>query len=141
MGSLQSSIRCPLCGGRMMSDYYYRTGEESRFCHRCGISQAWTIERDDTGAAKRDESGKVIGKYSENGGYGVAYIAKNGGPIGMCYSLTEPLSEKDKEDFLKYVAETGAENESYLVTFNRGTLELTSVFGKMPPDFEDELDA
>lgn len=138
MGSLQSSIQCPLCGGRMISDYYYRTGEEYRYCQRCGISQNWTIERDDTGAAKRDESGKYIGKYSEDGGYGVAYIVKNGGSVGAYYSLTEPLSETDEEDFLKHIAKNGAENGSYLVTFNRDTLELTSVFGEMPPDFVDE---
>ena len=138
MGSVQSSERCPRCGGYMFTDYYYHTGEEYRFCQRCGISQNWTIDRDENGVAKRDDSGYLVGKYSESGGYGLAYIEGKEHHIGGYYPLTGPLSEQAKEDFLKYVKENDAEEDSYLVTFDPETGKLTQVFGKMPPDFDDE---
>lgn len=138
MGSVQSLVQCPKCGGYMYDDYYYRTGEEYRYCKRCGVSQSWTLERDKNGGARRDDSGKLIGKYSESGGYGVAYIVSGERHVGALYSLTGPLSEQDKENFLKCVRENDSEGESYLVTFDPSTNKLTQVFGKMPPDFDDE---
>lgn len=137
MSSVQSFERCPRCGGYMFVDYYYHTGEEYHSCQRCGVTQSWTIDRDENGAAKRDKSGKLVGKYSEGGGYGVAYI-EHKNHVGQFYSLTEPLSEHLKEDFLRHVKEDGIEEESYLVVFDPHTSELTQVLGKMPPDYDDE---
>ena len=138
MGSVQSSIRCPKCGGRMVSDYYYRTGEEYRYCQRCGISQNWTIERDENGVAKRDEAGKYVGVYSESGGYGVAYIEFKEQCGGAYHSLLEPLTEQTKKEFLEYVKADGVADKSYLVAFDPNINKLTQVFGKMPPDFDDD---
>lgn len=137
MSSVQSFEQCPKCGGYMFTDYYYRTGEEYRFCQRCGLSQDWYIERDVNGVVKLDESGRPIGKFTEYGGYGVAYV-ENKNHVGELYSLTEPLSEHNKENFLRFVKECGTEAESYLVTFDPTTNKLVQVFGKMPPDFDSE---
>ena len=71
-------------------------------------------------------------KYSEYGGYGVAYIEGGESRIGGFYPLSEPLSEWEKEDFLRFVKENGAEKGSYLVTFDPNTGKLAQVFGKIP---------
>ena len=137
MSSVQSWEPCPKCGGVMFVDYSYHTGEGYKFCNRCGMSQELTIERDENGVEKHDESGQPIVKYSESGGYRIAYVEGGECPLGRYYTFTEPLSEQEKEKFLKYIEEKKAEKRSYLVTFDPDTSKLTQVFGKMPPDFYD----
>lgn len=136
MSSVQGVERCPKCGGNMFVDYCYRTGEGSAFCQRCGSSKSLTFERDENGLAILDESGNPTENYSEYGGYGVACIEDGESRIGGFYPLSEPLSEREKEDFLRFVKENGAEKGSYLVTFDPNTGKLAQVFGKIPPDFD-----
>ena len=100
------------------------------------MSQEWAVERDENGIERRDESGSLIEKYSESGGYGTAYIEGGDRSIGRYYTFSEPLSKQEKEDFLKHIKENGAERRSYLVTFDPDTSKLTLVFGRMPPDFD-----
>ena len=136
MSSVQSWEPCPKCGGHMLVDCNFSTGEAYRFCNRCGMSQEWAVERDENGIERRDESGNLIEKYSESGGYGTAYIEGGDRSIGRYYTFSEPLSKQEKEDFLKHIKENGAERQSYLVTFDPDTSKLTLVFGRMPPDFD-----
>ena len=58
MGSVISYEKCSQCGGVYSIDYYYRTGEEYRFCQRCGKVHNHAIVRDENSNFCYDENGK-----------------------------------------------------------------------------------
>lgn len=77
MSSVQSEEECPQCGGSMLCDYYYRTGEEYLICSCCGKYESWTLARNSRGKIILRKNGKAKYKHIKHRGYGVATIAMN----------------------------------------------------------------
>ena len=78
MGSVISYEKCSQCGGVYSIDYYYRTGEEYRFCQRCGKVHNHAIVRDENSNYCYDEDGKLKFEEVTSQGYGTMALASKG---------------------------------------------------------------
>ena len=138
MASVQDIVKCPKCGGILITDFDCRTTEEFRICLRCGYSQSWVLRRNEDGSVVTDENGKWCGDYFEQIGYGTLSLQSETG-IGHIYNLTEPLSSEDKAKLTKSYESGEIESSSYAVLFTPETGTLTALFGTIPPDYDEEV--
>ncbi len=137
MSSVQDSIKCPQCGGCYTTDYDCRTFEEFKFCHRCGKREEIKMVRDEKGAAVLDENRSP--KYTESShfGYGCLKLAGKQG-VSALYSLFGPLTEESfnsiKESFDNEDIDIG---ESYLTRWDDEKNDVVTVFGSIPPKYDE----
>ncbi len=139
MSSVQDIIKCPQCGGCYTTDFDCKTLEEYRFCHRCGKREEYKLVRDEKGEAVLDSEGKP--QYVEKSyfGYGCFKLAGKKG-ISSLYTIASPLTEKTVEDFKKSlegdIIEVG---NCYLTKWDEEKGDVVSVFGAVPPLYDDEM--
>ena len=132
MGSVQSEMECPQCGGSMFTDYYYKTDEEYRFCNHCGKYESWEIVRDADGKAVRKKNGKVKFKHINRKGYGCAHIAFTDG-VSQNSSFSSPIRKKDKDEFLRILNSEGVDKEkSFLLKWDEKTKTVVPIYGQIP---------
>lgn len=135
MGSVQGTIMCPKCAGKMVYDYYYNTREEYRTCLRCGYKQRWELECNPDRTLKKGKDGKLIMNYTEVIGYGTISLHHKDG-AGCLYSLQKPLSDREKEALLKEFQRDDVENGSYAVLYDTENNTFFALAGKIPEKYE-----
>ena len=132
MGSVQSEMKCPQCGGYMFTDYYYKTDEEYRFCTCCGKYESWTVIRDNAGKAVLKKNGKAKYKHISRKGYGCARIAFDDG-ISQVHHFSRPLRKKDKDEFFRILGSEGIDKgESYLLKWDEKSKTVIPIHGQIP---------
>lgn len=140
MGSVQSEMKCPQCGGVLFSDYYYMTDEEYLICLSCEKKEKWTLVRDDKKQVIIKKNGKAKYKHIRHKGYGCGCISFLDGGSELS-SLRKPLRKKDKDEFLRIInSEKVNKEKSYLTRWDEKTKTLVAVYGKFPKYGEHELD-
>lgn len=132
MGSVLSEMKCPQCGGVMITDYYYKTAEEYRFCNSCGKYESWTVIRDAEGKAVLKKNGKVKFKHINHKGYGCAHIAFTNGVSQNSY-FSSPIRKKDENEFLRILDSKGVDKErSCLLKWDEKTKTVIPIYGQIP---------
>lgn len=133
MGSVQSEMKCPQCGGPMFVDYYYKTDEEYRFCNCCGKYESWTVVRDESGKAVLKKNGKAKYKHINRKGYGCAHFAFSDG-ISQNSCLSEPVRKKTKDEFLRLLDSTEGivKDKCYLSKWDDKTKTVVMLYGQIP---------
>lgn len=140
MGSVQSEIKCPQCGGSMLIDYYYKTDEEYRFCSFCGKYESWVVVRNADGKAVIKKNGKVKYKHINAKGYGCAHIAFTNG-VSQNSSLSRPIRRKDKDEFVRLLNSEDIDKEkSYLSKWDKKTKSVVAIYGHISKYEEQEGD-
>ena len=142
MGSVIDYTSCPQCGGEYYNDWNYRTGEEYRFCCRCGKTESWSIKRDSEGEACFDENQKLCYIEESHFGFGVAKFARANG-IGTLMCASEPVDQELISDFLKTL-ETEPDldkSQCYLTAWDAEKREVIAIYGKVPPLYEEEAES
>lgn len=132
MGSVQSEMVCPQCGGAMITDYYYKTDEEYRFCDCCGKYESWVIVRDQDGKAVRKKNGKFKFKHTNLKGYGCACIVtKQQGSTGTFFN--KPIRKKDKDEFFRLLNSEDVDKANcYFTQWDDSTQKVISIYGQIP---------
>ncbi len=137
MGSVQSEMKCPQCGGNMFTDYYYKTDEEYRFCTCCGKYESWTLVRNDDGKVVLKKNGKAKYTHINRKGYGCARIAFSDG-VSQVHHFSSPVRKKDKDEFFRILDSKGIDKEkSYLLKWDEGSKTVVPIYGQIPK-YEDE---
>lgn len=138
MGSVQSTIKCPQCGGDMFNDYYYKTDEEYWFCTCCGKYESWTLVRDEKGKVVFKKNGKAKYKHINHKGYGCARIAFSGG-VSQLHQFSSPIRKKDKDEFFRILDSEGIDKEkSYLLKWDESSKSVVPIHGQIPKNEEEE---
>lgn len=137
MGSVQDYIKCPECAGVAFNDFYYKTGEEYTFCKRCGLSETWTIKRNDEKQPMFDKKGRLQLEHNKEKGYGVYRIMNHEG-FGQYGCFNEPITDEVIEDFRKIFQQDDVDEESsYLAKWEDG--EQTILLGKLLEPFSYDI--
>ena len=137
MGSVQSEMKCPQCGGNMFTDYLYKTNEEYRFCPCCGKYESWTLVRDDGGKVALKKNGKAKYTHINRKGYGCAHIAFLDG-TSQVHHFFRPIRKKDKDEFFRILDSEGIDKEkSYLVKWDEVSKSVVPIHGQIPK-FEEK---
>ena len=137
MGSVQDMIECPQCGGIYHTDYYYRTGEEYRYCFRCGRTEQWTLVRDKERKPILDKEGKFTMDYKLQEDFGSARIElKNG--VGQLHTFSEAVNQNIKDAYLKAIENPDVNKEHcYLSSWDQEKKEVVMIFGSMPETYDE----
>ena len=135
MGSVISYEKCSQCGGVYSIDYYYRTGEEYRFCQRCGKVHNHSIVRDENSNYCYDENGKLKFEDVDSQGFGCMAIASKG--FKTVYHIERNVDEEIKKEYLEIIKEEGIEsNKCYLTNWDDEKKEVGAVFGSLPKSYD-----
>ncbi len=122
MASVIYADKCPQCGGVCIVNSYYRKGQMSAFCERCG----WSYYKD--GDCEE-----------ETQGYGVAHVTYKGG-ITDIFGIHKPPNENEKVDFLKMLQTDDVDaDKSYLTIWDEEKQQIISVFGSLPPAYDESV--
>ena len=136
MGSVISYEKCSQCGGVYSIDYYYRTGEEYRFCQRCGKVHNHAIVRDENSNYCYDEDGKLKFEDVISQGYGCMALASKG--FKTVYHLEKPVDEETKKEYLEIIEEEEIDKDNcYLTMWDEGKKEVVAVFGTLPGAYDE----
>ena len=132
MSSVQSEEECPQCGGSMLCDYYYGTGEEYLICSCCGKYESWTLARNSRGKIILKKNGKAKYKHIKHRGYGVATIATNNG-VKSCHLFRKPIRKKDIRNFMRTLDDENVIKDACcLVKWDNKNKTIVPIYGKMP---------
>lgn len=138
MGSVQSEMECPQCGGVLFSDYYYITDEEYLMCLSCGKKEIWTLVRDAQNQVVIKKNGYAKYKHIHHKGYGCVCINFITGESQLT-SLSRPLRKKDKDEFFRIMnSEKINKEKSYLTRWDEKSKTLVAVYGQFPKYEEQE---
>ena len=136
MGSVISYEKCSQCGGVYSIDYCYRTGEEYRFCQRCGKVHNHAIVRDETSNYCYDEDGKLKFEDVSSQGYGCMALASKG--LKTVYYLEKPVDDETKKEYLEIIEEEEIDKENcYLTMWDEEKKEVVAVFGTLPKTYDE----
>lgn len=137
MGSVIDYKKCPQCGGLVYNEYYYKSGEESEVCFRCGKWYDRRFPRDEE-EAKLTEKGEYV--INSGDGLGRCTIHFKSG-VGHSFSLGEPYSEDIEKWYQEAMKDAEVDPEkSYLTRWDAETGQLVVVHGKDPGLYEDQVD-
>lgn len=135
MGSVIDYEACPKCKGLMMTDTYYKSGEEYHFCYRCGYHLAWEMKRDDNGEIIFiNQNGFEVPDMKETiyEGHGSYRIMPKEG-AGQSGGFDEPITQEQIDEFEKIFNQDDVDQStSYLIRFEDGNAEI--LFGNPPDD-------
>lgn len=137
MGSVQDYEKCPQCGGVCYTDFETQTAEYYASCNRCGYSYSYTLKRCIRKRVVFNRDGTPVYKERESFGYGTAHEAvKNG--FTRRYSFHKPYIKRYKRAFNKFLSSKYADTkESKLIIWDIKTNTLKSLYGDMPPSFDE----
>lgn len=125
MGSVMSEEKCKACNGVLFVDYYYKSGEEYSFCHRCGMSESFTLVRDEKGRAIKDEEGNWKFQHEKKEGHGVYGIFSVESGVGQVGTFNDPITEETIKEFREIFAQSDVDEErSYLAKWEDGKQTL-----------------
>jgi len=125
MGSVMDQGKCKLCGGVKFVDFYYKSGEEYSFCHRCGAYESYTLERDEEGHAIKDDDGKWKWNHTKKEGYGIYAIIHKESGVGQVGTFDHPITGEIIEEFNEIFAQPDVdEDRSYLAKWENGKQTL-----------------
>lgn len=137
MGSVIEHEKCPQCGGVVYHEYYYRTGEETQFCLRCGRWAKVLLPSSEEEQAKLLPGEKLLTRKGR--GLGRCCIQTTAG-VGKSFSLGEPYSEALDEWYMRTMKEDGVDPESsYLTKWDARTSRVIVVYGNDPGLYDDEF--
>lgn len=135
MGSISDFIKCPQCGGVVHNEYYYKTGEETEFCFRCG-RWAETLFPSNKEEKAMLPPGERLLTRSRRGLGRCSISGKNG--VGRSFSLSEPYSEEIEKWYQEAMSdETVNPEASYLTRWDEGTKQVIVVHGRDPGLYDD----
>ena len=120
MASVIYEDKCPQCGGVCTVNSYYRKGQMSAFCERCG----WKYYKD--------------GDFeNETQGYGIACVTYNDG-ISEIIAIPKPPNENEKFNFINRLQEDDVDaDKSYLTLWDEKNQKIISAFGSLPPSYDE----
>lgn len=120
MGSIIEYAKCQTCEGVMVSDVFYRTGEEYSHCMRCGMVRNCELKRDDSNALVKNDKGQVLFDYTRLEGYGVYGIYNHEG-VSELGVFNRPITEDMIENFRQLFDNEGTDQErSYVAKWEDG---------------------
>lgn len=130
MGSVMDYEACKECGGVVFLDYYYHTGEEYKFCQRCGTVDFLVLKRDENGKVIKDKRPVLERDFRKGyGSYSIFYKEGN----GQTGSFNEPITKEIVDRFIEiYRREDVDPDKTFLASWNEG--EQTLLVGKKIPD-------
>lgn len=128
---------CPQCGGAYYVEFNCNTGEEYKFCERCGKMEQYVMIRDDDSNVVLDENGapQYISETKDGCG-SVLFVMNNGASTG--FSLQEPFDlEEVKAYFLKKLEDPNINKEkSYFIYWDVENKKIVALYGEDPGDYE-----
>ena len=138
MASSIDYMECKQCGGIVYNELNCNTLEEWQRCERCGCGFNYEAKRDKKGKLILNKKKRPKYRFKRWNGYGVIHFCfKNGN--GVSYHLHKALSKRTKKSFfleLENNVEIDKE-KSYLMSWDKKQKKIVSVYGKIPPTFED----
>lgn len=137
MGSVTEYEKCPQCGGVVCHEYYFKTGEETEVCLRCGRWAQVLLPSSKEEWAKLLLGEKFLIRKGE--GLGRCCIRTTAG-VGESFSLGEPYSDALDEWYMRTMKEDSVDQESsYLTKWDVRTAQVIAVHGNDPGLYDDEF--
>ncbi len=139
MSSVQDYKKCPQCDGVCFTDFDCKSWEYYASCLRCGYSYTHEMRRFPGGKVITRKNGCPIYRDKEEYGYGIMRLSAKDG-IAKIYGLsfwTALWAKKTLQRFLQ--TEIADPNETYLCVWDRKANRCKSIYGEMPPSYDEVI--
>lgn len=127
------TMDCERCGGEFCSLFNTKSFEEQGACNRCGYFKEVELRRDESGSPVKTDDGRIILVDMEGGGFG---ILSAGGEAHSLEDATPATIELGLQTYDEYEDGTG---DGFFTAWVDD--ELVCLRGKMPPSFQEIVDA